>query len=128
MHRNALGRRVWDSGAACWTVCLANLPVKPARSRYVKLTVGPVFRSRLAKLLSSQRHRSSRCLADLLRPSMKRDVFQLFLTRSGVRSFSVSFVSIAATSWSLTEFLFLDFHIAHIVIVIRMRILSEALL
>ena len=45
-----------------------------------------------------------------------------------MRSFNVSLVSSGATSWLFIEFLFLHFHIAHIVIVIRMHSLSESLL
>ena len=117
---NALRRRVWDSGHglpvglfARWT----NLPcqpthlkspppVSPATSRYVKSTVGPVFESNLAKLLSAQRDRSSRHLIDLLQPSMKRIAFQRFLTMSEMKSFKVSFVTITVTSWSFIEFCF----------------------
>ena len=101
-------------------------PVSPATSRYVKSTVGPVFESNLAKLLSAQRDQSSRHLIDLLQPSMNRIAFQRFLTMSEMKSFKVSFVSITVTSWSFIEFLFLTFHIAHIIMVIKMRILSES--
>ena len=41
-------------------------------------------------------------------------------------SFSVLLVSPGATSWLFIVFLFLDFHIAHIVIDIRIRSLSES--
>ena len=41
-------------------------------------------------------------------------------------SFSVLLASPGATSWLFIEFLFLDFHIAHIVIDIRIRSLSES--
>ena len=85
-----------------------------------------MFKSTLVKHLSAQRDRSSRHLIDLLRPSMKRTALRLFLTISEMRSFKVLFVSIVVTSWPFIESLFLNFHIAHIVRVIKMRILSES--
>ena len=37
------------------------------------------------------------------------------LMRLDIRSFSISLVSIGETSWLLLAFLFLDFHMAHVV-------------
>jgi len=59
---------------------------------------------------------------------MKCVVFQLFRIKSLISSFKVSLVSLGAASRSRIVFLFLDFHIAHIVIEIRIRSLSESLL
>jgi len=90
--------------------------------------VGPVLWLKLANFLSAHIFRISRCLAILLSSSMSRVAFQLFLIRSFVSSFSVSLVSFGVTSWLRIAFLFLDFHIAHIVMAIRVRNLSESLL
>ena len=45
---------------------------------------------------------------------------------SEMMSFKVLFISITVTSWSFIELLFLTFYIAHIVMVIKMRMLSES--
>ena len=55
--------------------------------------------------------------------SVTHVAFQLFLTRPERRSFNTCLVS-----FEFIEFLIFDFHIAHIVIEIRMRSLSECLL
>jgi len=57
---------------------------------------------------------------------MKRVAFQLFLIKSFMRSFRTSFVSVGNTPRLPIEFLFLVFQIAHVVIAIRIRSLSES--
>lgn len=53
--------------------------------------------------------------------------FQLFLIWSWMRSLNVSAVSVGGVVWSSIALLFLDFHIAHIAIDIRILNLSESL-
>ena len=59
---------------------------------------------------------------------MKGVSIQLFLIRLDIKSFSTSFVSFGETFWLFIAFLFLDFHMAHVVMRTRMRSLSESLL
>ena len=121
---------------ARWTVCRLTypltppppLPVFPATSRYEKSTVGYGSASKSTKRLSPQRVLSSRWWVYFFLSSMKRVSIQLFLMRLDMRSFSICFVSFGETSWLFIAFLFLDFHMAHVIIEIRMRSLSESLL
>ena len=94
---------------------------------YVKSTVGPCVWSKLANCLSAHRVLSFHCRIFLALLSMNLVVFQLFLTRSVMLFLRVSAVSFGDISWSLIELLFLDFHMAHTVSVIRMCSLSESL-
>ena len=55
-------------------------------------------------------------------------MFHLFLIRSFISSISVSLVSLGVMSWSRRVLLFLDFHMDHIVIEIRVHSLSAPLL
>ena len=74
MHHSTQRHCVWDSSTACqWVFSIGKLLICPE---------GSELRRRF----------------NLLLPSMKRVVFQLFLTRSERRSFSTSLVSFAATS------------------------------
>ena len=59
---------------------------------------------------------------------MKRVAVQLFLIWSDNSSFNTSHIALGVTSWLFIVFLFLEFHIAHVVIEIRMRNLLESLL
>jgi len=117
---------------ARWTVCRLTYPLKPplpvfpATFRYEKSTVGYGTVSESAKRLSPQRALSSRCRVSFFLSSMKRVSIQLFLMWLDIRSFSISLVSFGETFWLLIAFLFLDFHMAHVVIKIRMRNLSES--
>jgi hypothetical protein len=70
----------------------------------------------------------ARCCFNLLPPSMKHEAFQLFVIKSFISLSSSAFVSSAAMSLLFIAALFLDFHMAHIVIEIIMRSLSESLL
>ena len=93
----------------------------------MKSTSGPLIGSKLVNRSSAHNIRSPCCRSDFLLSSMNHVAFQLFLTRFEMSSFSVCVVSCADTSWSLIDILILDFHIAHVVIEIRIRILSESL-
>jgi hypothetical protein len=129
----------WGKGGKCVMhlsdILPPDLPTKtlprrcsPATSRYEKSTVGPVLGSKSTKRFSDQMVLRARCLFILLPPSMKRDAFQLFVIKSFMSLSSSAFVSSVAMSWLFIAFLFLDFHMAHTIIEIRMRSLSESLL
>ena len=131
MHRNAYGAVCGtparpSSGTLCHPLNPSS-PVSPATSPQVKSTVGPVLRSRSASRLSAHRDQSSLCRIDLLPPSMYLVAFQLLLTRSEMRFFSVSLASIVVTSWSFIRLLFLPYHIAYVVSEIKILNPSEAL-
>jgi hypothetical protein len=118
-----------------WTFCCLTYPLKPSHAGaawphpiYEKLMVGPVLGSKSTKCFSDQMVLRVCCHFIILPPSMKRDVFQLFIIKSFMSLSSTAFVSSVAVSWLFIVFLFLDFHMAHIVIEIRMRSLSESLL
>jgi len=69
----------------------------------------------------------ARCQMSFSLPSISRIEFQLLLIMSLIISFSDSLVSFGVTTWSCSVILFLNFHMAHIVIETRMRSLSESL-
>jgi len=70
----------------------------------------------------------SRWWVILLPSSMRYVAFHLFLIRSFISSFSVSVVLLGVMSWSRIVCLFLDFHIDHTVMEIRVLSLLESLL
>jgi len=96
-------------------------PVLPATSRYGRSTIGPVLGLKLVSLPSAHSVLIAlRCVSFLL-PSRKRVAFQVFLTCSRMDSFRYSAVSCSETVWSIMARLFLDFHIVHIDMEIRIR-------
>jgi len=102
-----------------WGLMIMSLKLFPATSHYEKSTVGYNTASKSAKRLSPQRALSSRCRVSFFLSSMKRVSIQLFLMWLDIRSFSISLVSFGETFWLLIAFLFLDFHMAHVVMKIR---------
>jgi len=69
----------------------------------------------------------ARCRMSLSLPSISCVEFHLFLIMTFIISFSVPLVSLGVTTWSCSVFLFLDFHMDHIVIETKIRSLSESL-
>jgi hypothetical protein len=99
-----------------------------ATSHYEILMVGPVLGSKSTKHFSDQMVLRVHCCFNLLPPSIKHKAFQLFVIKSFMSLSSSAFVSSAAMSWLFIVFLFLDFHMAHIIIEIIMCSLLESLL
>jgi len=118
-----------------WTTFRLAYPLKPSFAGglqlhpfYVKSTDGPVLGSKSVKLPCAHSVLIAFCRSSFLLASMKHVAFQLFRVKSLISSFKVSLVSLGTASRSSIVFLFLNFHIAHIVIEIRIRSLSESLL
>lgn len=124
--------RRWSGPSPTLILCL-QLPIANLPTKNPPPPVSPVvlnFRSKLATALPARRNRSSRCLIDLLQPSMKCAAYQLFLTMSLMRSFSVSLFNFYCCHFLITHRVLVPgFPCSpYIVIVIKMRILSESLL
>jgi len=124
---------MWDSDAACrWVIATrwTNMPTYPLKPPHAGETRPHPFLCKIdqrTRLQVESPLSIARCLLSLVPPSMNRVEFQLFLINSLISSLSVPVVSLGVTSRLFIEFSFLDFHIDHTVIDIRIRSLSESL-